>query len=101
MKRVGLHPSSVGKPGGPELGQKMSHYIVEDGLFALSFERMPEECMLPWRCVAEPGRPRGTSAKNKVKYTCVRCGANAWGRPRLAVACVSDKHVGKTVRMVP
>lgn len=33
MKSIGLNPSSTGRPGGKELGEKMSHYIVPDGRF--------------------------------------------------------------------
>ena len=36
MKALGLHPSSTGKPGGKELGMRVSHYIVEGGPFATS-----------------------------------------------------------------
>ncbi len=33
MLRVGLYPSSTGKPGGAMVGNRMSHYIVADGPF--------------------------------------------------------------------
>ncbi|ABM97120.1 SprT-like domain-containing protein [Methylibium petroleiphilum] len=33
MKQIGLHPSSTGRPGGKEVGEKMSHYVLADGLF--------------------------------------------------------------------
>lgn len=33
MKQIGLHPSSSGRPGGKEVGEKMSHYVLADGLF--------------------------------------------------------------------
>jgi len=33
MKTVGLYPSHTGKPGGRELGDQMSHYVLEDGDF--------------------------------------------------------------------
>lgn len=33
MIQIGLHPSSTGRPGGKEVGEKMSHYIVPDGRF--------------------------------------------------------------------
>jgi hypothetical protein len=37
MERVGLMPSSTGKPGGKRTGQKVSHYILADGPFARAF----------------------------------------------------------------
>ena len=33
MIQIGLNPSSTGQPGGKEVGEKMSHYIVPDGAF--------------------------------------------------------------------
>lgn len=33
MKEIGLYPSSTGRPGGKEVGEKMSHYIMADGRF--------------------------------------------------------------------
>lgn len=33
MKQIGLYPSSTGRPGGKEVGEKVSHYIVTDGAF--------------------------------------------------------------------
>lgn len=33
MKAIGLYPSSTARPGGKEVGEKMSHYILPDGLF--------------------------------------------------------------------
>jgi hypothetical protein len=43
---------------------------------------------LPWVCGETTGakvkKPKATS---KLKSTCPRCGANAWGRPTLHLAC--------------
>lgn len=33
MKEIGLHPSSNGRPGGKEVGERMSHYVLQNGLF--------------------------------------------------------------------
>lgn len=33
MESIGLMPSKTGLPGGEKTGQKMSHYIIPDGLF--------------------------------------------------------------------
>lgn len=33
MKAIGLYPSSTGQPGGKEVGEKMSHYVLPDGRF--------------------------------------------------------------------
>ena len=36
MEEIGLMPSNTGKEGGGRTGQQMTHYIVDDGPFALS-----------------------------------------------------------------
>lgn len=92
MKRVGLHPSSTAAPGGDEVGQRVSHYIVEGGPFDVAFQKMPEACTLPWRCAAEPGTARAKTRKNKRKYTCPACGTNAWGCSGLVLQCASYEH---------
>lgn len=43
MKEVGLHPSNTGQPGGKEVGQQMSHYIVEGDAFAVAFEALASD----------------------------------------------------------
>ena len=40
MKQVGLYPSNTGKPGGREVGQQMTHYVIEGGAFAVAFEAL-------------------------------------------------------------
>ena len=40
MIEIGLMPSSTGLPGGAITGQFMSDYIIEDGLFALTYEQL-------------------------------------------------------------
>lgn len=57
MMELGLHPSSTGRPGGKEVGEKMSHYVLPGGAFILAckellatsfgivwFDRFPIEC---------------------------------------------------------
>jgi predicted SprT family Zn-dependent metalloprotease len=85
MKDVGLHPSNTGAPGGKETGQQMTHYIVEGGPFDVAFQNLPTE-FLPYACCPEPTKV--TKARNKVKYTCVCCGANVWGKPEMRIQCM-------------
>jgi hypothetical protein len=43
MKRIGLHPSNTGEPGGRETGEHMSDYIVEGNPYAARItERLGE-----------------------------------------------------------
>jgi hypothetical protein len=88
MESIGLMPSSTGAPGGARTGERMTHYIIEGGAFARAFTAMPREYLLPWVCgesaSAKVKKPKATS---KLKFTCPTCGANAWGRPTLHLAC--------------
>ncbi|MCC6808572.1 MAG: SprT-like domain-containing protein [Deltaproteobacteria bacterium] len=106
MVTVGLQPIC------PKTGQdKMSapaltHRIIEGGPFAKAFESLPTEALLPWTCAerrlrtspaggsgAEGDGPEGEEPKktrNKLKFTCPACGANAWGKPGLLLLCVDD-----------
>ena len=41
MKRVGLHPSSTGKPSGQQTGTRTSHYVIPGGAFARTAAEHP------------------------------------------------------------
>jgi len=89
MEAIGLMPSATGAPGGARVGDRMTHYILDGGPFALAFAAMPAECEFPWVCaeieggaVAKPKR-----ARSKIKYSCGQCSANAWGKPGLRLIC--------------
>jgi hypothetical protein len=88
MKTIGLYPSNSGAPGGRETGQRMSHYIMRPGPFAESFARL---AATGWRLNLESTpRPEDSNVtrKEKPKYTCAVCRLNAWGKPRIRLACV-------------
>jgi len=94
MESIGLMPSSTGAPGGARIGFRMSHYIIEGGLFAVAFDALPEECReFPWTCVEIEGSGvlgllrKKLAARSKVKYSCPSCEANAWGKPGLRLVC--------------
>jgi predicted SprT family Zn-dependent metalloprotease len=86
MKENGLQPSSTGMVGGKETGQHMDHYIIPGGRFEQSYERL---AATGWKLNLEsaprPGEQRGPNSKTK--FSCSRCGQNAWGKPDLAVTC--------------
>jgi hypothetical protein len=89
MESIGLIPSSTGLPGGDRVGQKMTHYIEEGGRFARAFLKLPKRCRLPWTCdEPDPVAKKKAKEKIKVKYSCEPCGANVWGKPGLAIACL-------------
>jgi len=41
MKRVGLHPSTTGRPGGGETGTRVSHYVIPGGGFERTAAKHP------------------------------------------------------------
>jgi predicted SprT family Zn-dependent metalloprotease len=94
MLAVGLVPSDTGKPGGRQVGQKMSDYVDEAGAFAGQFRIMQ---IWGFRFsfqdrIAETDRPP-TPRKLKVKYTCPSCEANVWGKPDLHIGCLDCNQV--------
>lgn len=57
MKAIGLYPSSTGMPGGKETGQRMADYIIPDGRFVRSYERL---AATGWKLKAATDDDRGT-----------------------------------------
>lgn len=96
MKEIGLQPSSTGMPGGKEIGQQMSHYIIPGALFELSYDRL---AATGWRLnlqsAPRPGQRGGTNSKTK--FTCPACHQNVWGKPDSAVDC---RHCGAEMQPV-
>lgn len=98
MIALGLYPSDTGRPGGKETGYHMTHYIVEDGPFDIACRELTAAGFrLSWlendgmfgsqppvttKLVA--GR---TDSSNRWKYTCPKCGLNAWAKPGVSLAC--------------
>ncbi len=90
MRGIGLIPSDTGQSGGKETGQKVSHYIVENGKFAkvcaelissgydLSYIELWEETS---------AAKRKKKATSKTKYTCPDCNSNAWAKPAARLIC--------------
>ena len=103
MESVGLIASTTGRPGGKQVGQKMSDYPIESGVFLRALNNMPETFKLPFISIEGEVKKRaqnpvsGISAliqgayneqtppppkpnKNKVKYSCPSCEINVWGK---------------------
>lgn len=87
MEELGLMPSATGAPGGARTGERMSHYVIEGGAFALAFDAMPPEYVFPWTCEEEDAAKKKKKPRSKVKYACPSCDAAAWGRPGLLLRC--------------
>ena len=92
MREVGLIPSSTGRLGGKETGQKVSHFIEEGGRFAVACAELinVRRLTIPYVEIAdddEEDARRRSKVKSKTKYTCVSCGANAWAKPVTKLDC--------------
>jgi len=102
MIAVGLMPSTTGKPGGKIIGQGMSDYPIEDGVFLKALDKMPDRLKFPFISTEAEARymvmisgdssPAATATpappkKNKVKYTCPSCQTNVWGKADLNLIC--------------
>lgn len=104
MKRVGLTPSTTGRPGGKETGHSVSHYVTPRGAYADAFRDWSDQGLrLEWagsiqQLPAEPaegddnsedeGETRAEkSRKSKTKFTCPDCQQNAWAKPTANIVC--------------
>ena len=87
MKEVGLHPSTTGEPGGKEVGQSVTHYIIEGGPFQVAFRKLEATGFrLNWQSLPF-SEERKKKKASKTKYTCPDCGANAWAKPETSLIC--------------
>jgi hypothetical protein len=101
MKTIGLHPSNTGRPGGKELGDRMSHYIIEDGPFKrAAVDLVKSGFQIEWR---EPERqrdalvevggngskiaPRGSRGGKRVRYVCPKCDEYGYSGHNANIAC--------------
>lgn len=107
MEKLGLMPSDTGKPEGKRTGQRMTHFIIQNGLYAQAFNTMPEKFKLPFTSLegdvfnslingTKDGEEDKKTAKfrklrppsrSKTKYSCRSCKANVWGKPELKIIC--------------
>ncbi|MEO1242779.1 MAG: hypothetical protein AAFX54_12795 [Pseudomonadota bacterium] len=97
MKSIGLQTSQTGKPGGAEIGTGMSDYIIEGGPFdCVMDELIAEGFCIPWETIdsiqrgSDVGNARPPRDRSKVKFTCPRCGQNAWAKSTAAILCGQD-----------
>jgi predicted SprT family Zn-dependent metalloprotease len=88
MKRIGLTPFSVGKPnGGNGTGHKVTHTIDAEGPFKVACDAfLALGRPLLYHDQLE-GREAAKKRASKTKYTCPKCGANAWAKPATLLLC--------------
>lgn len=88
MKEVGLQPTDTGLPGGKVTGQRVTHFIVREGLFAESVKQLlGEGFKLNWQSATPDEKEDKEKKKNKVKYSCPKCEQNAWAKPKASLVC--------------
>jgi predicted SprT family Zn-dependent metalloprotease len=86
MKSTRLQPSSTGMPGGKETGYQMSHYIILEGAFTQSFQRL---AAAGWKLNLQSAHQAGPKGgkNSKTKFTCPSCRQNVWGKPDAQIDC--------------
>ena len=97
MKRIGLHPSSTGRPGGRETGEHMSDYIVDGGPFQAACRRLlARGFRLDWQShqrthiagvEEDQGEYQPPLKRVRIRFTCPICGLKAWAKPEAALIC--------------
>lgn len=88
MEEIGLMPSDTGQPGGRRVGQRVTHYIIDGGLFDRAFQGLPADWLLPFTSAPIPKKEKSKIDRSKTAFVCPGCGAKAWGKPDLSIACV-------------
>ena len=87
MRRVGLIPSHTGAPGGRAMGQQMDHYIEPGGPFARAAQDLlATGWRVPYVDLWDEAKRR-SGRESKTRYTCPRCGQNAWAKPKAKLVC--------------
>lgn len=86
MLAVDLKPKSYDRPG-TMLGNRVSHDIVEGGVFEVVFNEMPKEFLLPFSHIRLEDKGAKAKAASKTKYTCPECETNAWAKPDTNLMC--------------
>jgi hypothetical protein len=96
MHSIGLMPSSTGEPGGQPTGDRVSHYIIEDGAFRAACRLFLGRYRLVWESAREWSASQGSVAggteraktQTRAKFTCPNGGhLSVWAKPGAMVDC--------------
>jgi hypothetical protein len=103
MKEVGLQASDTGAPGGKEVGQKMSHYIIRGGAFQIAYRSLVKTHGYELRYQSRPEEDSQAAAKraSKTKYECPSCDLAAWAKPGANLLCGDCSEDDELVKMEP
>jgi len=105
MIEIGLMPTDTGLPGGKTTGQRISDYVIKDGLFSKAFSSITQmqllNLLLPYTNSGGYFEDNQATEENddntvkeekesksgkKIKYSC-ECGTNVWGKSGLSLHC--------------
>lgn len=85
MLEVGLQCSDTGAIGGNDVGNSMSHYILENAKFDTACTiLLAKGLILDYN--SRENKPKRKS-QSKFKYTCPECDSNVWGKKGLNIKC--------------
>ncbi|WP_323114872.1 hypothetical protein [Pseudomonas guariconensis] len=91
MVEIGLQPSSTGLPGGRMTGQKVSHYLVENGGMSLLIRELLDHGLdITLAAAVGPGGGRRGARKQawaRTKYTCAGCKKSVLGGDQYNLVC--------------
>lgn len=100
MEDIGLLPTATGLPGGKKIGYSVTHLIIEGGPFDLACrELLISGFRFNWRDRKRKRNKAGGSGgesptgattskkKDREKFTCKKCGLNAWAKPAARLIC--------------
>ena len=87
MEKIGLMPSSKGKPGGERTGFKMSEYPVPGGMFIEAYNSLKDK-NIKYIFSSKAEENDGKPSNSKESYTCPACGTKMWGKKNILAMCV-------------
>jgi len=105
MKTIGLQPTNTGEEGGQETGDGVHHYVIPDGPFDASVNKLlTRGFTIAWIEKPRPAPERTgpdeageekegqieIKSGKRVKYTCPRCNLNAWAKHEVRLICGAD-----------
>jgi predicted SprT family Zn-dependent metalloprotease len=86
MLTIGLIPTATGEAGARMTGQKVTHVIEKGGAYEQTVT-VDHPAILYADRAGESDEERRRKAASKTKYTCPRCGLNAWAKPNATLLC--------------
>ena len=101
MMDVGLMPSGTGHPGGKKTGAKISHFILDNGLFQeVAPQFLAKHGSITFHGVLEE-IPRVQQEK-KYKFFCLKCPQKAWAYEDASLLCGDCREpLHRTMDQIP